>query len=824
MDKTMRHYNYDTRTFIRYFVFTGLVLFMLGCGGGGGGGNPPATLTVSAGNSQTIVLSSTLSIDASVTENGQPVQASANYNWSQVSGIGTANFSSPNTEDTSVTFSQGGSYVLRLTVTSNGATSSDTLAVTVNIKAAGVSGLANRPSNSTECVAPDSPPGVTNIQLGTPYPNLPAFTAPLAMYMAPGDASAWYVVQQSGQVMRFANNAAVSSVSTFINIADRVVFSGEKGLLGMAFHPDFTNNGYVYLSYINETAGRVSRVSRFNLDGTGLALDPSSEQIILSVAQPFSNHNGGQITFGPDGFLYIGLGDGGSGGDPQGHGQNTNTLLGSLLRIDVGDGTSGSYTIPADNPFVGGGGQAEIYAYGLRNPWRWSFDSVTGQLWLGDVGQNSFEEIDIITKGANYGWNIMEGASCYNATSCNQTGLTLPVAIYGRSEGQSVTGGYVYHGSNVTFLNGRYIYGDFGSGKIWSLQQSGPGQYTSTELLDTSLSIASFAEDNLGELYVINIGGSISKIMPGSNTGGQIPALLSGWGCFQSGDPTSFSANVIPYDINSLLWSDNADKGRFMAIPNGANISIDSESRFDLPVGSVVGKHFWINNQLIETRLLLHHQQPDGWKGYTYEWNNTGTDATLLSGAKDIIVNNQTWHFPSSAECDSCHTSITGFTLGPEIAQLNRPYIYPGASSAANQLITLESINILANPLSEAEKSSTLYAIDDTAYSTALRARSYLHTNCANCHQPGGPGGGNLDLRMATSLANTGICNQAPAGTDMGLINPVILAPGAPDASVLVLRMEDLGQNRMPPLASSIVDSQAMSVIRNWISGISDCM
>jgi len=784
--------------------------------------NPPTNtnLQVDIGPNQTIVLADILNLDATVTENGQPPQGTVTYQWNQVSGPGTANFTSSNTEDTSVTFTEIGSYVLNLMVTTDSETANDDLSITVNLKAAGASGLLTRPSNVTECIAPATPPVSSSIQLDNPYPNLPNLYAPLAMYMAPGDDSYWYVVIQTGQVRRFINNAGVNSVSTFIDISDRVISGGERGLLGMAFHPDFATNGYVYLSYTNDDAGLASRISRFNLDGTGQALDPASEQVILTVSQPYNNHNGGQITFGPDGHLYIGFGD---GGEPT-NGQNINTLLGAVLRIDVGDGSSGSYTIPADNPFVNSGGGPEIFAYGLRNPWRWSFDRLTGDFWLGDVGQGSYEEIDIITNGGNFGWNIMEGAHCYNTASCNQTGLILPVAEYDHSLGFAVTGGYVYRGSAIPFLYGQYLYGDYTTGRIWTLQQTGPGQYTSTELLDTSLNIASFAEDHDGELYVVNLNGSIHKII-GDTAGqqGQIPTQLSDWGCFQVGDPTNFSSSVIPYDINALLWSDFADKGRFMAIPDGTTINVDSQGRFDFPVGSVVGKNFRLNGQLIETRLLLHHQQPHGWRGYSYEWNDTETEATLLTTAKNKDINGQIWHYPSRAECDSCHTAVAGFTLGPEIGQLNRSFVYPSTGIEANQLITLESINVLTNPLSEAEKSTVFYAIDDIAYSAERRARSYLHSNCAQCHQPGGPGGGNMDLRMATSLEDARICNEAPLGNTLGLITPVIVAPGDPDNSVLVLRMEHPGQYRMPPLATSVVDTQAMTVIREWISGLTEC-
>lgn len=806
-------------------IISGLFTLLVSCGGSSGGNSqpPPPGFIVDAGADQTIILADTANLDAIATDDGQPPQTAVTYSWSQVSGPGIANISSPNSAQTSVTFTEIGSYVLNVEANTDSKTATDTIQITVNLKAAGVSGLMGRPSNITECISPAAPPVPSSILLENPYPNLPSFTSPLAMYMAPGDSSYWYVVQQAGQVIRFQNDAAVNTTTTFVDIDDsRLVSGSETGLLGMAFHPNFSSNGYVYLSYTSP--GLVSRISRFNLDNSGQALDPASEQIILTVPQPYSNHNGGQIMFGPDGYLYIGLGDGGSGGDPLGHGQNTNTLLGAMLRIDVGDGSSGTYTIPADNPFAVSGGKKEIFAYGLRNPWRWSFDRNTGELWLGDVGQGAYEEIDIITNGANFGWNIMEGAHCYDPANCNQSGLTLPVAEYDHSQGFSVTGGYVYRGTDITFLQGQYIYGDYGTGRIWALEKTGQNQYTSTELLDTTLNIASFAEDHNGEIYVVNLLGSISKIAP-DTTGqtGIIPTLLSDWGCFQAGDITSFSSNVIPYNINALLWSDFANKERFMAIPDGTTIDVDNQGRFNLPVGSVVGKNFRLNGQLIETRLLLHHEAPHGWKGYSYEWNDTETEATLLNGAKNKDFSGQLWHYPSRAQCDACHTTIAGFTLGPEIGQLNRTFVYPSTSIDANQLITLEDINVLTNTLTDAEKSTTFYAIDDIAYSTERRSRSYLHSNCANCHQPGGPGGGNMDLRMATPFANTGICNKAPLGDTLGLNTPVIVKPGDPDASVLVLRMEDLGQYRMPPLGSGIVDTQAMTVIRDWISNISSC-
>jgi uncharacterized repeat protein (TIGR03806 family) len=282
----------------------------------------------------------------------------------------------------------------------------------------------------------------------------------------------------------------------------------------------------------------------------------------------------------------------------------------------------------------------------------------------------------------------------------------------------------------------------------------------------------------------------------------------------------TFSDSVIPYDINALLWSDFAGKERFMAIPSGSTISIDGEGRMVFPSGSVIGKHFRLNGDLIETRLLLNHAN-SGWRGYSYEWNDTLTDANLLTDAKDKSISGQDWHYPSAAECMLCHTQAAGISLGPEVGQLNRDFVYP--TTTANQLITLESIGLLADPLNDQQKSTAFYAIDDTAYSAELRARSYLHSNCANCHQPGGPGGGNIDLRMSASFTATGLCNQAPLTGDLGQNNPVLLAPGDPDNSILVMRMENLDSTRMPPLGTGMVDADAMSVIRSWVSVLNGC-
>jgi glucose/arabinose dehydrogenase len=286
----------------------------------------------------------------------------------------------------------------------------------------------------------------------------------------------------------------------------------EEGLLGLAFDPNYQENGYFYV-YYSATNPRRSVLSRFSSNRDNpVTADPQSEVIVMEIAQPFSNHNGGQITFGPDGYLYIGLGDGGGGGDPQRNGQNLGALLGKILRIDVrGISETESYKIPADNPFLNtADARPEIWALGLRNPWRFSFDNETGLLWAGDVGQNRWEEINIISKGANYGWNIMEGFHCYSpANGCDQTGLTLPLVEYEHSEGCSVTGGYVYRGDKILSLQGYYIYGDYCSGNIWALSYDGNTVTQNVLLVESELNITSFGQDPAGNLYILSQEGGI---------------------------------------------------------------------------------------------------------------------------------------------------------------------------------------------------------------------------------------------------------------------------------------------------------------------------
>ena len=363
------------------------------------------------------------------------------------------------------------------------------------------------------------PPEPPSIAVEPAFTQL-AFDEPLAMVQPPSDATRWFVVEKAGIVREFPNDpgAALGDVTVFADITDRVDSSpSEGGLLGMAFHPDFDANGEVFLSYTR--SGLESVVSRFVIDSAG-ALDVDLEDIVLTVPQPAGNHNGGNLVFGPDGFLYIGFGDGG-GSAAQQNAQDTTNILGDILRIDVDGGTP--YAIPADNPFANntecqqGFGTLdcpEIFAWGFRNPWRFSFDGGTGDLWVGDVGQNEWEEVDRVEISENYGWNEREGAHCFDPPTGCATDNVDPITEYSHDLGNSITGGYVYRGSDIPDLVGFYLFGDFGSGRIWAVPSDSEQGVTPDELIDTPLNIASFAEGEDGEIYVIDIsGGTLHQIV-----------------------------------------------------------------------------------------------------------------------------------------------------------------------------------------------------------------------------------------------------------------------------------------------------------------------
>ncbi|MGV8836218.1 PQQ-dependent sugar dehydrogenase [Cellvibrio sp.] len=695
-----------------------------------------------------------------------------------------------------------------------------------------LSGLSARPQNTT-CIAP------APVNSGTPtsiswqavFPSLPNISNATNLLQAPGDNNYWYATRQPGRVVRFQNNATANALTEILNIEDRVDFSGgETGLLGMVFHPQFETNRYVYFNYIGRNANNnmETRVTRFDVANNGI-INRDSEIILLRFNQPYSNHNGGQIAFGGDGYLYISSGDGGSGGDPQQNGQNTNNLLGKILRIDVNNTSGGrNYAIPADNPFAVTGGAPEIWAYGLRNPWRFGFDRETNELWVGDVGQGAWEEVNLVTRGGNYGWGDMEGDFCYSErANCSTANKIKPVLSISHNTGVcSVIGGYVYRGTQYPAAYGKYFFTDYCVNTMQSITRNSNGNISVSSHGNVPVDIVSFAQDNQGELYAIGQSGAGSQIVKMQATGGQLQpgtmaARLSATGCVNSANPTLPAPAMIPYSVASPLWSDAAEKDRYFALPNNTKIDLTTDGDFLFPVGSVLMKHFTLNERFVETRLFARGEF--GWQGFSYEWRDDQTDALLLADAKEKSIEGVQWQYPSRGQCLTCHTQAANFSLGLETLQLNNSMLYSASGINAHQLDTLTHINLFSSAITPTQKAQTLFSLGDQNATLAQRARSYLHSNCSNCHSPNGPTPVTLDLRYSTALAATQTCNVQPAAGDLGISNARILAQGEPERSVLLARMKVRDVNQMPPLASHVVDQEAVDVIAAWIGGLASC-
>lgn len=841
------------------------------CGGGGGDDNtvvqPPTTVinpslsisdaSTSEGNSGTTILQFTVTASSFSNTSGTIASASVDYATSSGTATqgtdyqaasGTVQIPSGTTSVTIDVTVIGDSdvesdenFVVTLSSPSNATLTQATATGTIRDDDAPIAqfGLDNRPDNQT-CVAPARPTANAAVSISDIYAIMPDLSQPTKLQLEPG-GNRWFALQKSGQVVSFLTSNP-NSVTEYIDLTTTrsIRTNSEGGLLGMAFHPDYPATPEIFLSYTinNSNPAMRSVISRFVLDDVNSPGAGTVEQVIIQIDQDFDNHNGGDIGFGPDGLLYIGLGDGGSGNDPRQRSQDTTYLLGSMLRIDVA-GTGASYNIPADNPFAanvkcGAGNNAndcpEIYAWGLRNPWRWTFDPDNGALWLADVGQGAREEVNLIERGGNYGWRCREGTlDTSNAGDCSGGGLIDPVTEYDRSQGNSITGGQVYRGSGIPELQGLYIFSDYGSGRIWAAQPDGQGGYENDQLIDSNFNPTAFATGPDGELYFVNINGStgsgrVRRLEPAANpTADTIPDLLSDTGCVSSSDTTQPYEGLLPYDLNAPFWSDGAFKDRHIGLPNGTTMTINADGDFDFPNGTVIVKNFRLGGDLVETRHLMRH--PDGvWAGYTYEWNAAQTDATRVRGGKVVSVNGQDWIYPSEAQCMECHTGAAGFALGPEVAQLNKSFTYPSTARSANQLATIDHVMMFSGALPG--DVSTLDQLADPTDPTATaedRARAYLHTNCASCHRPNAPTPSTMDLRYSTPLANTNACDAMPLEGDLGIANARLIAPGDADASLVIERMRRRDIHGMPPVGSAVIDTAGVNQVADWINGLSDC-
>lgn len=678
------------------------------------------------------------------------------------------------------------------------------------------------------------------------------FDSPLAMTLIP-DSNRFLVAERHGKIFTLENKP--DAQKTLLTDLQRTVY-------GLAAHPQFEQNGYLFIASIVKDGDPMgSRLSRFHVqrDNGTLTLEQDSELVLLEWLA--GGHNGGCVRFGPDGYLYLSTGDGSAWSDWNITGQRIDDLLASILRIDVDHQSDDKpYSIPADNPFVDHeDARPEIYSYGHRNVWKFSFDR-DGRLWAGDVGQDLWEYIELVEKGGNYGWSINEGSHpFFPDREQGPTPILSPIVEHPHSESRSITGGYVSWSADQPELNGHYIYGDYDTGKIWSLRLDGDQVTDQRQLADTQLRVVSFGQDENGRVLVIDfVSGTIRKLVPAppvTEDTPEFPRKLSETGLFASTKDHTPAPGVIPYSVNAPLWSDGAIKDRLLAIPGDGKIEFDAVSYpmpapgWRFPDGTVAVKTFSMQMDAddpssvrrLETRILHHRRMPGDddeygnqvWNGYTYVWNDEQTDAVLLDAQgldRELTIRDsrapngirkQTWRFPSQAECTLCHTMSAKYVLGINTMQMNRDHDYDGVQ--VNQLEMLQRLGLFTEKLPDAPKNlARLPHYDDTDTNIEQRARAYLHANCSHCHRIWGGGNSDFQIQADISLASTSTVNVAPTRGHYELEDPALILPGHPERSLIWHRMTLLKTGRMPHVGSNVVDPQGVSLVKEWISQLKD--
>lgn len=693
--------------------------------------------------------------------------------------------------------------------------------------------------------AGEGPP--VGVRINPAFPKL-SFLTPLYVTAAPGDDSHLYVVEQRGVIRRFENRSDVTKSTVFLDMRGLVTDrGGEEGLLGLAFHPNYASNGRLFVYYSPADGTRRTVVARFIRS----ASDPSTADMttlknLFTISQPTVIHKGGCLQFGPDGKLYIATGDGGPGDDPNNNSQNIDRLQGKILRVNV-DGSS--FSAPTDNPFYAAAGdfRSRVWAYGLRNPFRFSFDKATGKLWAGDAGQHRVEEINIVAKGGNYGWRVYEGnLSNINPDNLPASNFRSPAFSYLHEStnpddvvlGRAVTGGYVYRGSRIPSLVGRYLFADFIAGRVWALEQNN-GTIEGVEPVGDVPLPASFGEDNAGNLYLVSLEGTIHRIDPAEE--GELPQppeLLSQTGLFADVVTLAPNRGLIEYQLRAPFWSDGALKRRWVGIPDGKTIGFTATDAWKWPARTLTVKHFEIMlatgaRKRLETRVIVNTDQ--GWRFYSYRWNESETDAVLLPDARSAVTLNvmdpasssgsrsQTYVFPSRDDCRRCHSQAAGVILGPRTPQMNRTFVYPG-SVEDNQLRTFNHIGLFDRDIGSPAQYDVLASPTDTSLSLQLRARAYLESNCSQCHRPGGPTRVNLNLLASTPNDQMNAIGVSPTVGRLGLYEPSIIRAGSKSRSVLwerMRRLNDAEDTRMPIIGSYLVDTQGVALIGQWIDSLS---
>ncbi len=673
------------------------------------------------------------------------------------------------------------------------------------------------------------------------FPSL-SFAEPCELVAVPG-TNRLLVIEVKGKLYTFENkpNDEHLQPELFADVTqlDPAFFR----VYGIAFHPKFGNpkfpdSRYCYISYVlNGRTPQGTRISRFKVTDTDPpTVDLASEQIVITWLG--GGHNGCHLQFGPDGMLYISSGDGGDSFPADGHntGQDIGDLLASVLRIDV-DHTDGNklYRIPADNPFVGQPkARGEVWAYGLRNPWKMCFNPADGSLWVGDVGWELWEMIYRIERGGNYGWSLMEGKQPVHRERVRGPSPILPPTVeHDHTEARSITGGYFSQTDRLPELRDTYVYGDYVTGKIWGVKWAGGGVTKKEELVDTTIAIVSFGLDQNGEVLIVDYGGTLHRLKenPRRNQNANFPTKLSETGLFADLKNDVPAAGVIPYQINAEPWADGTTAKRYVALPGGARLTTYEKTdvqvglikgEFQFPTDGVLAKTIYLemeagkpaSRRRVETQVL--HYDVDTWKAYNYIWNDEQTEATLapdVSTDRAFVIKDekatggqrqQTWHHASRTECILCHTtraaSIHGFRY-PQLRNLSQ----------------LASLEIFGEPLPETINAYPV--ISDASKTLDERVRAYLHINCAHCHRRGGGGSASFDVQYEIPFDKTRLDTRPTQGT-FNLPGAHVVTAGDPYRSVLYYRMAKLGHGRMPQFGSNVVDEAGLKLVHDWIASL----
>ncbi|MDR3456313.1 MAG: PQQ-dependent sugar dehydrogenase [Verrucomicrobiae bacterium] len=735
-----------------------------------------------------------------------------------------------------------------------------------------------RVPNTSLTNLPPAPPQF-GYAVNNAFPSV-SLTQPVCLASPPQETNRLFILEKTGAIVVITNLASPTR-TVFMSLS--VLSDSESGLLGLAFHPGYATNGYFYVFSsrqftTSQGTGRHQVISRFQVTSTNanVAL-PATEQILIQQFDNAGNHNGGDLHFGSDGYLYASVGDEGAQYNGSLNAQViTNMFFSAILRLDVDKrpgnllpnphpANSTNYFIPADNPFVGVTSfngktfnatnvRTEFFSIGYRNPWRFSIDPVTGFIYVGDVGQDLYEEVDVITNGANCGWAYYEGlhlaAPLYPSQNTLLTnpppGLVFPIQEYPHSgtagyTGNAVIGGLVYRGNRITQLYGAYVFTDNGSGNVWMLRYDGNNTIPFQLITSAASPTAIGTDPRNGDVLICQLNnGQIGRLDYNATvTGAPLPPTLAATGAFTNLTTLAPAAGIVSYDINVPFWSDNAVKSRWFSVPNpNLTIGFNPNANWSFPTGTVWIKHFELeltngvaaSRKRLETRFIVRNT--NGVYGITYRWDSL-TNATLVpeAGTNDTLVINdggilrtQVWHYPSRSECLACHSVAGGYGLGFNTAQLNRDLTY--GTLTTNQISALSAAGYFSAPVTnDVHSLLALAAATNTAYSLEFRTRSFLAANCSQCHQPGGAAQrASWDARITTPTSAAGLINAKPAN-NLGNTNKLIIVPQSPTNSILLTRIStrDLGvlpSIQMPPLASNLTNAAATQLITDWINSL----